>query len=279
MNVRTLFVLVASLCASACSDSRGPVPRTSDGVIQHARKASVIDSALLSLSHAAGGVDGTTYTVQAPSPSATAGAIVGRLTGGGRLTAALPVEPTHNLAACKPFVETVLPSRNDGVGNAVVWLVGVPAGPADNAPRRITLKLGGCRLFPRVQRVTVGGTVLVSSLDAMTSRLQFRDAGRVDVLRETVRFNDAGQVVPTSLVAAQPGLVEVRDDLHPWVHAWLAVTPHPFVVVTTDDGQFRFEGVPPGAYTLVVWSESRGTQSRAVRSTSGIETRVDLKFD
>lgn len=262
----------------ACGDSRAVVSRTSNGVIEQGRKASRSDTALLSLSHAAGGVDGTAYTVASPL-GVTAGAIVGRLTGGGRVTATRAVEPTHDRAACKPFVETVLPTRADGVGDAVVWLVGVATGPADNAPRRILLKLGGCRLFPRVQRVAAGGTVLVSSLDAMTSRLRFSDASRANALRETVRFNDAGQVVPTSLVAATPGLIEVRDDLHPWVHGWLAVTPHPFVAVTTDDGQFRFDGVPPGTYTLVAWSETLGTQSRAVRSIGGIETRVALKFE
>ncbi len=278
MTVRSLLVCIATFCAIACGDSGAVVSRSSHGVIEQGRKAAFMDTALLSLSRAAGGVDGTTYTV-ASALGVTAGAIVGRLTGGGRATAERTIEPTHDLTACKPFVETVLPTRADGVGNAVVWLVGVQTGPADIAPRRITLKLGGCRLQPRVQRVAAGGTVLVTSLDVMTSRLRFSDAGRVNSLRETVRFNDAGQVVPTSLVAAKPGLVEVRDDLHPWVHAWLAVTPHPFVAVTTDDGQFRFDGVPPGTYMLVAWSELLGAQSRAVRSTSGSETRVDLKFE
>ncbi len=281
--MRSKSLLFAALCVWACGDSRAVASHTRKNVVEQRRSAPVADSALLSLSHAAGGVDGTTYTVQASilvaGAAANAGAIVGRITGSGRVSGDTTIAPTHDLMACKSFMETASPSRADGIGNAVVWLVGVRAGPADIAPRRIMLKLGGCRLTPRVQRVAMGGTVLVSSLDAMTSRLRFSDAGRTNALRETVRFNNAGQVVPTALVAAHAGLVEVRDDLHPWVRAWLAVTPHPFVAVTTDDGQFRFDGVPNGAYTLVAWSERGGTQSRPVRIVGGQETRVELKFD
>ncbi len=274
-----MVLFVVALGAMACGDSRAVASHTNNGVIEQQRHVGFTDSALLSLSHAAGGVDGTTYVVQTSPVGARAGALAGRLVGGGRVSLDATIEPTHDLTACKPFAETVVPSRADGVGNAVVWLVGVTTGPADITPRRITLRLGGCKLIPRLQRVAVGGTVLVSSLDAMTSRLRFSDAGRVNALRETVRFNDAGQVVPTSLVASTPGLVEVRDDLHPWVHGWLAVTPHPFVIITADDGQFRFDGVPTGTYTLVAWSEKLGTQSRAVHITVGVETRVELKFD
>ena len=119
--------------------------------------------------------------------------------------------------------------------------------------------------------------VLITSRDAMMSSLRF--IGVTDAaVRATVALNDAGQVVPNSVVANTPGLVEVRDDRHPWVRAFIAVTSHPFVAVTAPDGAFRFGTVPPGAYTLVVWQEQLGVRTRAVRVTTGVETRVSIEY-
>lgn len=206
------------------------------------------------------------------------GTIVGRIGGGERASRDSIIVPTHDHAACEPFTQRALPSASDGVGNAVVWLVGVATGPADAASRRASLRLAGCRLEPRVQRVPVGGTIMVSSKDAMMTRLRFVDVGGDGVPRATVLFNDAGQVVPTSEATARGGLIEVRDDLHPWVRAYIAVAPHPFVSVTEADGQFRFDGVPSGRYTLVVWSEVLGTRTRELTVTGGVETRIDVKY-
>jgi hypothetical protein len=229
--------------------------------------------AVRSLARAAGGPDGRTYTVSA---LASHGFIVGKI--GGAAPRDTSIAPTHDLAVCRPFTESVVPSRDGGVGNSVVWLVGVESGPADDAPRRVRVMLDGCRLDPRVQRVAAGGTVMLTSRDNMMTRLQFVDVGGVSASRGTVLFSDAGQVVPTSDAAQMPGLVQIRDDLHPWIRAYLAVTPHPFVAVTAADGRFRFDNVPPGSYTLVTWHERLGTKQQRVRVEAHIETRVDLKF-
>jgi hypothetical protein len=231
------------------------------------------DSGVLSLARAAGGADGRQYRV---APPVSGGVIVGTIGGGSPRDTS--ITPTHDLSVCRPFTQSLVPSRDGGVGNSVVWLVGVAAGPRDDAPRRVRVLLDGCRLDPRVQRVAAGGTVMITSRDAMTSRLQFVHVGGVAASRGTVLFNDAGQVVPTSDAAMAPGLVQIRDDLHPWVRAYLAVTPHPYVAITAADGLFRFDNVPPGRYTLVIWHERFGVKQQRVRVDAQVETRVDLKF-
>jgi hypothetical protein len=208
--------------------------------------------------------------------------VVGRIGGGERASRDSVITPTHDYKACDPFTQKTMPSTSDGVGNAVVWLVGVATGPVDASPKRVELHLDGCRLEPRVQRVAVGGTLMVASHDQMMSRLRFTSVDGEgtprSTLRSTVLLNDAGQVVPTAEAIAHAGLVEVTDDRHPWVHAWIAVAPHPFVAVTTADGQFHFDGVPPGRYTLAVWSEVLGARTQELRVTSSVETRIDVKY-
>jgi hypothetical protein len=130
---------------------------------------------------------------------------------------------------------------------------------------------------PRVQRVAVGSTVLVNSRDAMRSRLRFVELG-TGTVRATVEHNDAGQVVPSTAASAAPGIVAIRDDLHPWVRGYLAVAPHPFVAVTGDDGIFRFERVPPGTYTLVVWHERLGARTQRVTVSAGVAANVRVTY-
>ncbi|MCE2900710.1 MAG: carboxypeptidase-like regulatory domain-containing protein [Gemmatimonas sp.] len=262
------LALVGGLVAG-CGDGRAPGPAAGSG----APAAAVADdTGATSLARAAGGRDGRAYTVRA---AANPGVLVGHV--GGGTPRDTSIVPTHDRAVCRPFTESLVPSRDGGVGNAVVWLVGVATGPRDTTSRRVRLSLDGCRLEPRVQRVAVGSTILMSGRDAMLSRLQFVAMDEATP-RATVLLSDAGQLVPTSDPTASPALMQVRDDLHPWVRGWLAVAPHPFVAVTDADGGFRFEGVPPGRYRLVVWHEALGITRTSIRIDAGIETRVDVAY-
>lgn len=237
-----------------------------------AATAPIVDRDVMSLARAAGGPNGTEYTVRTlPTP----GVIIGRLTGGSPRDTS--ITPTHDLSVCRPFSQSIVPSSNGGVGNGVVWLIGVASGPRDDAPRRVKLTLDGCRLEPRVQRVAVGSTVLVNGRDAMMSRLQFTAAGETRS-RTTVLLSDVGQIVPTSDATAAPAMVQVTDDMHPWVRAWLVVAPHPYVAVTGADGEFRFDNVPPGRYTLVAWHERLGVKQAKVRVEAAVQTRLEVAY-
>lgn len=188
------------------------------------------------------------------------------------------IVPTHDLGVCRPYTETIVPTRDGGVGQAVVWLAGVRAGPPDTTAMRARVALDGCRVAPRVQRVRQGSTLLVTSGDAMASQLRFTaESDPMAVLAE-VSFTDAGQVVPVEAVTRAPGLVRVRDARHPWVLGVLAVAPHPWVAVTEADGSFRFGEVPPGRYTLVVWQEALGTRTQPLRVEPGVAVRLTVRY-
>lgn len=253
----------------------GAVTDHAAGVL--AGRATAADSALVMLTASAGG-DGSVYRPTRDTAQLHSGTIVGRVSSPKAIVGDVAVDPTHDLSVCKPFTETQVPSEKNGIGNAIVWLIGVETGPVDDSPRRVSLTLDRCRLEPRVQRVPLGSTLMVRSRDGMMSRLTFTDLARAGADVATVTLNDVGQVVPTAVVTAHAGLVEVRDALHPWVRAYLAVAPHPFVLVTDADGEFRFDGVPAGSYTMVIWQEKTGVRTRVVRVTAGVETRVAVEY-
>ena len=244
---------------------------------EHTARVLPADSVMWSLAFSAGG-DGTQYRANRDTTLLHGGAILGRVRTTHAVVGDTVIEPTHDLTVCKPFTETQIPADKDGVGNAVVWLVGVETGPEVTTPRRVTLWLDRCRLEPRVQSVVQGSTLLVTSRDPMMSRLRFSDMWGTLAMRAQIALNDAGQVVPTTDVAARAGLVAVQDDMHPWIRAWIAVSTHPFVFVTDPDGAFRFANVPEGSYTMVVWQEKLGVRTRRVQVTRGVETRVQVEY-
>ena len=214
---------------------------------------------------------------------------VGRINGSVQYDGTLPpdtlVRPTHDLTICRAIPDAPMVGTAAGVGDAVVWLLGVTSGAADTAPRRVQLTLEGCAIQPRIQRAPVGATLLVRSADAMDARLRFldfesavlasTDSSRVQTLpRALVPLGSAGAVVPLTSILQTPGLVEVRDDRHPWIKGWVAVAPHPYVAITDSNGQFSLQAVPPGNYVLVVWHERLGQLATPVHVDAGVETRV-----
>ncbi len=251
--------------------------------------ASAPDTQLVKMSALAANTSLAQRDYRVDSVASPAGQIYGTVQFDGRLPADSLLQPTHDLSTCKPVVHAPFVGDSDGLGDAVVWLAGVTNGAADTTSRRVPLTLNDCQLQPRVQRAAVGGTLLVGSRDAMNARLRFISADDSAVVdsagnrgeplpRELVPLADAGAVVPITSVLAEPGLVEVRDDHHPWVRGWIAVAPHPYVAISNARGEFTFDRVPTGAYVLVTWHERLGRIELPVYVETGVQTRVTVRF-
>jgi plastocyanin len=65
-------------------------------------------------------------------------------------------------------------------------------------------------------------------------------------------------------VGAAGDVLELKCDVHPWMHAYVVVSDHPFVAVTGDDGTFTITGIPAGKYTVEAWHPTLGVKSTKV---------------
>ena len=74
----------------------------------------------------------------------------------------------------------------------------------------------------------------------------------------------------------QPGIVRVFCDIHSHMSAVILVFSHRYFAVTDDDGRYRIENVPPGAYSVVAWHESLPSDTRKTSVPDGGD--VDLNF-
>jgi plastocyanin len=60
----------------------------------------------------------------------------------------------------------------------------------------------------------------------------------------------------------RPGIVRVFCDIHSHMSAFILVFAHRYFSVTDDEGHYRIDNVPPGAYTVIAWNEAAPSESR-----------------
>ena len=269
LRLPILFALT-SLLVPGCGDAGGSSTRTGSGsakgdVDVEATGPMVIEKP-----------DASYKVVSVASPATVTGTV--RLKSP---VAPLPPAPTGaDSAVCGPSIadSSVTGRDTTGLGNAVVWIEGLRSGKALPIERRLELESLDCRLDPRVQGAVVGSGLNVIGHDQFRQHLRFIASGDT-AARTVVLLGRDEQVIPTNLPFATPGMVIVHDADHAWPRAYLAVFDHPYFAVTTRDGKFTIEGIPPGKYTLATWHERTGKHEQPIEVTAGGQVRADVVLD
>ncbi len=165
-------------------------------------------------------------------------------------------------------------SRAGKVQNVVVTLEGIREGkPWPNPNHRPQLVNKGGRFLPHVQVVRTGTQLEIINRDPVLHNTHGYQGGR------TV-FNLAqpnqDQIIRKPL--KQPGLIDIMCDAHDWMSAWIAVSGHPYVAITGDDGTYAINDIPAGTYTLTAWHEKLGKKQVQVTVEGGKRQRADFTF-
>jgi plastocyanin len=90
-------------------------------------------------------------------------------------------------------------------------------------------------------------------------------------LSPTKKFNigrrPTGEAVPIQFDKA--GIVQVFCDIHSHMSAYILVLDSPFFVHPDEHGNYSFENIPAGVYTLQVWHERFTKRERIITIPSG----------
>jgi plastocyanin len=142
---------------------------------------------------------------------------------------------------------------------SVVYLERAPRGAfGEPDERRVRLDQRGERFVPHLVAITVGSIVDFPNND--------RTYHNVFSLSDVKSF-DLGRYAAGQSKAVRfdrPGIVRVFCDIHSHMSAFVLVFAHRFFAVTDADGRFRIDNVPAGAYTVVMWNDVFGSESRSV---------------
>ena len=255
----TALLLPALACSEEAVASRGRVVESSAGTVEL-------------------GIEGRGY-----KPGAVAGASA--LTGQVAATAVpadsvVAVARDQRVCGDSAHVRQVRLNGNR-LSNALVWVDDVASGKPLPDSRRATVTLERCAFGPKVSAVVAGSTVNLFSRDRASHRVRFYREGAGTPVADMLTV-DAGQVIPSERIAAEPGIVEARCEMHPWVRAYIAVFDHPYFAITDDNGAFSIDELPAGTYTVKVWHEGmqQPAEQRVVLGTGGtgqVQLQVALK--
>jgi plastocyanin len=173
-------------------------------------------------------------------------------------------DPACSLSADANFSEQYV--VKDGLGNKIY--------PAPSTP--VVLDQKGCRYVPHVIGMQVGQPVEFTNSDPTMHNIH---TTAETPLNPEVDISQPPKGGTTQRVFAKPELmIPVRCNNHPWMNAFIDVSPSPFYAVSDENGHFEIRGLPAGTYTLVADHEELGQQTTQVTVGSKQTATADFTY-
>jgi len=170
--------------------------------------------------------------------------------------------------------------------NVVVYLTKTPQQNLDLSKTRFVMDQRNLTFVPHVLPVPVGASIVFPNNDQV--------AHNVFSMSRTKTFNlgsyKAGE--SKTVVFDQPGIVELRCDVHAEMAAYILVMENPYFAVTDEKGNFQIpdesylkqaglEGLAdlaPGDYAIKTWHEKLKSEKSTVVVPESGDATVELKL-
>jgi hypothetical protein len=211
---------------------------------------------------------------------ATAGAITGRVFFRGTPPAMSLIDMSSNPSCERQHKtpirdQTVMVNPNGTLKNAFVWIKSGLA-PAHWTPPADSVKLtqAGCIYAPHVTGIMTDQRLEILNDDPVNHNVHAESQ-----VNPAWNISEPPKAEHSFRKFASPEvLIPVTCSVHPWMRAFIGVSPHPFFAVTREDGAFRLSGVPPGTYTIEVVHEKLGKKQGTLTLSSGGSATIDFTY-
>jgi len=171
-----------------------------------------------------------------------------------------------------PKFDQTLVVKDGNLANAVVTITDIKSGKKIDA-KKVTLDQNGCEYKPHVLAFPAGTTVEILNPDGILHNVH-------SYSKINTAFNQAQPKFKKSLEVKieKAEAVEVKCDVHGWMHGWLVATANPYVAVTDGSGSFKLTDVPAGSYTVEVWHEKLGKSTQKVTVKAKEEAKAAFEL-
>lgn len=171
----------------------------------------------------------------------------------------------------KSSPELIISADTKAIKNVVVSIEGIEKGKKlTMASSNSALDQKDCTFLPHVLVIPTGSTVDILNSDNLMHNTH-------SYAIKNSPFNEGitlGGKLPKKFEFAE--IVPIKCDVHKWMSAFIIVKDNPYFTVTDDNGSFKIDNVPPGAYKLQAWQEKLGKQVQDVTVEAGKEVKVDF---
>jgi len=173
-----------------------------------------------------------------------------------------------------PKMENVLTSASGGLENVVLYISDGLSNPTESTAVQV-FDQKNCEYTPHVLAMDVGETFKVTTSDQTAHNIHPNPNPMTGNIPWNQSQPPGAPPVVKSWKAAE--FIEVKCNIHPWMHGWFAVVKGPYA--TSDaDGNYTINNVPPGNYTVSAWQEALGTQTQKVTVAAGAAAKADFTF-
>ena len=187
------------------------------------------------------------------------------------------MDPACNLSDAKVYSEQYSIS-NGKLANVFVYVKQGPPAAMQVAPLMppTVLDQKGCQYLPHVVGVFQGGVVEFRNDDPTMHNIHTMPTV---VGNETVDISQGPKGAPVTKKFTNAELMmPVRCNNHPWMNAYINVSPTPWFAVTDHAGHFDLKGLPPGQYTLGAVHEKLGEKTIQVTITASGVSKPELSY-
>jgi hypothetical protein len=202
------------------------------------------------------------------------GMISGLVKYGGALPIPPPLAITKDREVCGAapvYDQSLVVGRDRGVANAVVTITDVARGEPLNPEATVQFDQKRCQYIPHVAVFSAGSTVLILNSDGILHNIHTEST-----VNPVIDLAQPGFKKQIRVIVEKPEIIKVTCDAHNWMEGWWYVTATPYYAITDSSGRYTIRNVPPGSYTLQVWQERLGIESRRVVVKTGAATATDF---
>ena len=183
----------------------------------------------------------------------------------------LDVGKDKEVCAKTPKTDPSLIVEGGNLVNAVVTITDIKKGKKIEL-KKVQLDQKGCEYNPHVLAFPAGSTVTILNDDGILHNVH-------SYSKVNTAFNMAQPKFKKTLDVKieKPEAVEVKCDVHGWMHGWLVATETPYFAVTDKSGSFKLDNVPAGSYTVEVWHEKLGKSTQKVTVKAKEDAKVSFE--
>lgn len=197
----------------------------------------------------------------------------------GRKPASSPIRMAADPSCAKQHAapllsQEVVTDASGGLQNAIVFVADGLGGRTFDPPREpVVIDQKGCMYQPHVLAMQTNQPLVVVNDDNTTHNIHPLPANN----REWNKAEPPGAKTEETF-AREEIAIPVKCNIHPWMRGYVAVFKHPYFVVTSKDGSFNLNNLPPGTYTIKVWHEKLGTSTQTITVGANETKSVEFVF-
>jgi plastocyanin len=184
----------------------------------------------------------------------------------------LDVGRDREVCAKTPKLDQSLIVNNGNLVDAVITITDIQKGKKIEL-KKVTLDQRECEYHPHVLAFPAGTAVEILNPDGILHNVHSYSKANPPFNQAMPKFKKTLEVK-----IAKPEAIEVKCDVHAWMHGWLFAAANPYVAVTDSSGAFKLTDVPPGTYTVELWHSKLGKSTQKVTVKAKEDAKVGFEI-